>query len=163
MVYNVRRLKMIPLSREDLQSGIVRAWATDMLTGETQELTTRDGSACQFFEAFKCGGYKIQLRLDWKDLDSLGNPTLDADFSKPCTGKKVKPKRVALAHHTQAQGDGKRTYIWESRKLRVTLNWSESMNEEANLVDFCSNILTRDGEEVPSLVKSTVTSENMGT
>jgi len=143
---------VIPLSTKDLQSGIVRAWATDMFTGATQELTTKN-STCQFFEAFTCGGYKIQLRLHWKDIDSQGNPMLDADFCNPCTNKPDKSMRAHPAHHTQAQGDGERIYLWkfedESRRLRVKLTWSEYVTSEANIIDSVSVIQTRAGQEVP--------------
>jgi hypothetical protein len=144
---------MIPLSHEDLQSGKVRAWATNVSTGATQELTIKNGSVCQFFEPFKCGGYKIWLRLHWKDLDSQGNPTLDADFYNPSTDKIDKSMRAHPAHHTQAQGDKERTYLWmfadESRELRVTLTWSESVTSVGNIIDSCSAKQTRAGEEVP--------------
>ena len=75
-----------PLAVEDLQSGSVRALATNVSTGVTQELTTRNGSSCHFFEPFECSGYEVRLRLDWKDLDDQGNPTLDADFYSLNTG-----------------------------------------------------------------------------
>jgi hypothetical protein len=147
---------MIPLSPKDLQSGIVRAWATNLLTGETQELTTKnDRSTCQFFKPFECGGYKIQLRLHWKDLDNQGNPMLDADFINPSTDKMDKTMRADPAHHTPAQGDGERIYLWEfkdadeSRKLRVMLAWSESLTTTGHLSDVCSNKLFREGKEIP--------------
>ncbi len=152
MVYNREESIMIRLSPEDLQSGVVRAWATDVLTGATQELTTKkERNVCHFFEPFKCGDYRIQLRLDWNDPDSQGNPTLDADFFDLCKCKLDKTMKKHPAHHTHAQGG--RTYIWEFEddqiKLRVTLKWSESGISEAKLVDSCSAKQTRAGEEVP--------------
>lgn len=154
MAYKREESEMIPLSPADLQSGIVRAWATNVLTGATQELTTKKGrNVCHFFEPFKCVGYEVWLRLDWKDLDSQGNPTLDADFYNPSTGKKDKSMKAHPAHHTQAQGDRERTYLWkfadELRKLRVTLIWSESVTSVANFSDSCSAKQTRAGAEVP--------------
>lgn len=142
---------MKPLSLADLQSGIVRAWATNVLTGATQELTIKDGSVCQFFEPFKCGGYEVQLRLDWKGLDNQGNPTLDADFYKLCTGKMDKTMKAHPAHHTQAQGVRERIYPFDfaDLKLQVKLSWSESVTEVQNFVDSCSAIVIRAGEEVP--------------
>ncbi len=144
---------MRSLSPTDLQSGLVRAWATNLSTGETQELTIKNGSVCQFFDPFKCDGYEIQLRLDWKDLDNQGNPTLDADFKNPCTGKMDKSMRAHPAHHTHAQGDRERIYPWDFTdkliKLRVTLNWLESVTEVTNFVDYTSAKVTRAGEDVP--------------
>ena len=141
---------MNPLTTKDLESGTVRAWATNVLTGATQELTTKQGSVCQFFEPFECGGYKVWLRLDWKDLDSQGNPTLDADFYSRITGEMDKSMRAQPAHHTQAQGDGERTYLWEYadelRKLRVTLTWIASITEVVGLGDSCSAKVIRAGE-----------------
>lgn len=85
----------------------------DLLTGETQEFSTKnDCSACQFFKPFECGGYKVQLRLDWKDLDNQGNPVLDADFKNPSTDKMDKSMRAHPAHHTPAQGDGRNRGIF---------------------------------------------------
>ncbi len=144
---------MKPLKPEDLQSGTVRAWAMDLLTGASQELTTKNGSVCQFFEPFECGGYKVQLRLDWKDIDKQGNPTLDADFYNLTTGMMDKSMRGQPVHHTLAQGNGERTYLWEYaddlRKLRVTLIWSVSVTNELNLEDCCSVEMAREGKIIP--------------
>jgi hypothetical protein len=119
-----------PLTPEDLQSGTVRAFATDLSSGAIQELTTRNRSVCHFFEPFECGGHEVRLRLDWKDLDSQGNPTLDADFYMLDTGEMDKSMKAHVAHHTPAQSEGERAYEWEyadeSRRLRVTLIWSVS-------------------------------------
>ncbi len=153
MAYNHEESAMKPLTPEDLQSGTVRARVTDVLTGASQELTTKNGSVCQFFELFECGGYKVQLRLDWKDIDRQGNPTLDADFYNLSSGMMDKSMRGQSVHHTPAQGDGERTYLWEYaddlRKLRVTLTWSVSVTSELNLGDFCSAEVTREGEIIP--------------
>ena len=146
---------MISLSPNDLQCGIVRAKATDLLIGEVQELKTKnDRSTCQFFEPFICGGYKVQLRLDWKDLDNQGNPTLDADFINPYTDKHDKSMRANPAHHTRAQVDRRRIYQWvfedeQTKLLQVELTWSESLTSSGNFSDFCSAKLTRAGENVP--------------
>ncbi len=109
----------------------MRAFATDLSTETTQELTTKNGSVC-FFEPFVCGDHKVQLRLEWKDLDNQGNPTLDADFYSLKTGEMDKSMKAHVAHHTLlAQSGGERTYVWEyadeSRRLRVTLIWSMSV------------------------------------
>ncbi len=144
---------MKPLKPEDLQTGTMRAQATDMLTGASQELTTKNGSVCQFFEPFECGGYKVQLRLDWKDIDRQGNPMLDADFYNLSTGTMDKSMRGKPAHHTPAQGDGERTYLWEYaddlRKLRVTLTWSVSTTGTLSFGGSCSAEVIRDGKIIP--------------
>lgn len=142
-----------PLTPDDLQSGKVRAYAENLLTGETHELTTKPDSVCHFFEHFECGGYIVQLRLHWKDLDNQGNPRLDADFINHNTGKIDKSMKKHPAHHTSAQGDKERTYPWEfkdeSRKLRVTLTLSMSVASGLNFGDSVSVKQTRAGEDIP--------------
>ena len=140
---------MNPLRPEDLQSGAVRAFVKDLLTGESQELTTRSGSASHFFEPFNCGGYNVRLRLDWRDLDAQGNPKLDADFYSLLTGEIDKSMKAHVAHHTAAQTEGERTYEWEyadeSRKLLVTLIWSVSVTCVAKAGLSCSAEVIRPG------------------
>lgn len=144
---------MIPLKPEDLQSGKIRAAAMDMSTETTQELSTKNGSTSHFFEPFESCGYKIQLRLDWNDLDSQCNPMLDADFYNPITGKMDKSMKSHPAHHTQAQGNGERIYIWkfldDLRMLCVALIWSESLTSTIGITDYCSAELIRNGKVIP--------------
>lgn len=141
------------LTSKDLQSGTVRAQATDLLTGATQELSTKVGSICQFFEPFECGGYKVHLRLDWGDPDNQGNPTLDADFYDLDSGKINKSMKAHPAHHTHTQNGLRRIYRWEFadelRKLQVMLTWTGYLNDNAELIDDCSIILIREGKVVP--------------
>lgn len=137
---------MSPLTPEDLQSGTGRAFATDLSTGATQELTTKNRSVCHFLEPFECGGHEVLLRLDWKDLDSQGNPTLDADFYSLNTREMDKSMKAHVAHHTPAQSEGERTYEWEyadeSRRLRVTLIWSVSVTCVARTdVSFSAEVI----------------------
>jgi hypothetical protein len=126
-----------PLTAKDLQSGSVRALATDVSTGVTQELTTKNGSGCHFFEPFECAGYEVRLRLDWRDLDDQGNPTLDADFYSLSTGAMDKSMKAHPAHHTSARTGSGRTYEWEfadeSRHLRVMLTWLKSLSAEMTM------------------------------
>ena len=98
-------VKVSPLRPEDFETG-VRAHATDMACGTSQELTPRRGSICQFFERFPAGDCDVALRLDWNDLDSEGNPTLDADFYRRGTDIMDKSMRTHVAHHTKARGNG---------------------------------------------------------
>ena len=115
------------LAAEDLNERIARAWATDLSTGQTQDLATRRGSRCHFFEPFRAGPYKVRLRLDWQDIDYQGNPTLDADFCDPETGRVDVSMKRHTAHHTSAQPDGLRTYLWKFRDaqlaLQIGLSW----------------------------------------
>lgn len=126
---------MSPLTQADLHSGKVRAQATDLLSGKTEQLTTIPRSACHFFEPFACGGFRVLLRLDWKDLDGNQNPTLDADFYDLVTAEMVKSMRANEAHHTPARGDGERAYDWEfadeAKRLRVSLIWTVSLSAVA--------------------------------
>lgn len=141
------------LTREELQSGRVHAVATDLSTGASQELTIREGSRNHFFEPFECGGYQIQLRIDWTDLDDQGSPTLDADFYDPATHAMDKSMRADAAHHTPAQADSERTYVWEFRDerrcLRVTLTWLQSLASEASATPTLSLRVIRAGENAP--------------
>jgi hypothetical protein len=149
----VPNILMNHLTADDLQSGKVRAYAENKLSGEIQELTTRPERICHFFKPFEYGGYIVQLRLDWKDHDSQGNPMLDADFLDPITHKNVKSMKAHQAHHTPAQNSGERAYIWKfednSMKLVVRITWSMYLNSETNLIDTVLCTLTRAGEEIP--------------
>ena len=145
---------MIPLSPKDIQSGALHARAINLLTGEIQDLITRDRSDfCLFFEPFKSGGYSVWLRLDWKDQDSHGNPTLDADFHYPDTDKIDKSMKKHPAHHTTAEGTGSRIYAWEFadevRKIRIELEWSVFINESVHLDDRIEVEKENPGQETP--------------
>ncbi|HUT87497.1 MAG TPA: hypothetical protein VMX15_05385 [Candidatus Heimdallarchaeota archaeon] len=100
-------------------------------TGEVLPLTTRPGSASYFFERFVVGENKVQLRLDWSDLDANGQPTLDADFIDRKTGKhRALRGNRRLAHHTESSPGGGRVYEWEfeglSRQFSVAVAWLAS-------------------------------------
>jgi len=124
---------MTPLTPEDLQSGSVRAFATDLLTHSTQRLSIRPGSQCHFFEPFVSGRYQVQLRLHWKDLDSHGNPRLDADFYPLATGKMDKTMEKHPAHHTESDDGPSRVYKWvfedDERQLQVMLALSKGVSD----------------------------------
>jgi hypothetical protein len=141
---------MSPISIEDLQSGSVRALATDIAAGVTQELKTKEGSKCHFFESFECAGYKVRLRLDWKDLDDHGNPIMDADFYHPKTCAIDKSMKAHRAHHTRAGASGERIYEWEfadqSRHLQVTLIWCKALSSELTMQASLSSSLIRADE-----------------
>lgn len=76
-------------------------------------LTTRADSYCHFFSEFDVGEYRVQLRLDWHDRDSNGNPTLDADIYVRATGKKVRSLSAVKVHHTRSVSDDTRAYVWQ--------------------------------------------------
>jgi hypothetical protein len=104
--------------------------AIAVLDGDKKEVlvqkTLRDGSPsqCLFFEEFTVDGCRIQLRLDWNDLDQNGDPTLDADISEG--GEKLLVDRDKW-HHTPKILDGSEwVYSWSFRgkqlrfKVQVT-------------------------------------------
>ena len=114
----------------------------------------RPGSACQFFEPFNCGRYRVHLRLDWNDLDRNGNPTLDAAFYDAPTGQMDKSMKAHEAHHTPSANGQGRTYSWayadEWRRLRVTLTWTVAMQAMARGVAGVSFTVTRAREKSQS-------------
>ena len=128
---------MSALALDDLQSGAVRAFATELNSGVTQELSTRPSRIQHFFEPFECGPVRVELRIDWEDIDADGNPTLDANLYDSVTHRRVKSKDAKDAHHTPAKGAGERAFDWEFEDkvlpLRVTLMWSVSMFCEATV------------------------------
>jgi hypothetical protein len=131
---------MNSVTAKDLQRGTVCASVTDLLTRKSQQLTTKRDSRCLFFETFDLSNYRIQLRLDWGDLDEYGNPRMDADFYDPLTGKIDKSMKAHPAHQTTAQESEPRLYVWkfkdESRSLQVALSWTDSVSLAAN-AQFC--------------------------
>lgn len=135
----------------DLHAGLTKAEATDQRSGEKLSLSTKAGSHCLFFDRFQLGGYEIQLRLDWGDLDSTGSPTLDADFYKPDTGKKGKSKSLKSVHHTTAEMSNGRCYKWSfSEKdldILVAIFWSVHIKETASATDECSAVVIMGNSE----------------
>jgi len=104
---------MEPIRPGQLHENIESAVVTFSDTGEVRTLTTRERSASHFFPRFMVGDHEIQLRLDWSDLDSNGQPTLDADFIDRETGtyRALRGKRRD-AHHN-------RVLAWRGPLLRV--------------------------------------------
>lgn len=117
-------------------------------TGEHQALAIRGLSANHFFPRFMVGTDEIQLRLDWTDLDSNGQPTLDADFLDPKTGKHRSLKGARrTAHHTASVKGESRSYEWMfldfCRKFSVLIAWRVSIEESCTVSDSCSVELVR--------------------
>lgn len=79
---------------------IIHAEATDLNTSKTIVLGTRLDKRCHFFDRFPIEHYEVQLRLDWKDLDTSGDPMLDADIYLPGETKSIKGSTLFRAHHT---------------------------------------------------------------
>jgi hypothetical protein len=106
---------------------------TDLDTGATTGLASKARSRCSFFERFSAGGYEVQLRLDWADLDARGNPPLDADFIDPVTGIHDRRMLSHAAHHTAASATGERTYVWRldtvQRRFTVAVTWSVALRQ----------------------------------
>lgn len=119
-----------PLNAAELESLVARAVVTDLDTGETTELTSKLNKHCLFFEHFGAGGYVVQLRLDWADMDDNGHPMLDADFLDPVTKKPDHSLRSDPAHHTGSADSDERTYEWRFRdaakRFTVAVTWSAS-------------------------------------
>lgn len=123
-------------SREKLKSTldkVVGARLINVESGRKVELKQRDGSYCYFVpdderESFGC--YELRFRLDLKDLDEEGSPTLDADpFDS--NGKQVKAETVLWkeilgkeAHHTIRKFDeGKGLYTYKFQKGSFTIDF----------------------------------------
>ena len=143
---------MESLTPEELKERFVRAWATDISTGQIQDLTIRHGSRCHFFEPFRAGPYEVRLRLDWKDIDSQGNSMLDADFYDPETGKVNVSMKGDAAHHTPSQSDGCETYLWEFRdarlELQIGLSWRVTLPPaKVQLTASCTRRVIRANSE----------------
>ena len=80
---------------------------------------------CHFFTK-TYGDFVVTLRLDWKDLDRDGNPTLDADIKKD--GKDYKLGRKQWHHTLKTFENGSYLYVWtpqvqELKELSVELEF----------------------------------------
>lgn len=134
---------MEPFRPEQLHENIESAVVTFNDTGDVLILTTRERSANHFFPRFMVADDEIQLRLHWSDVDSNGQPTLDADFIDPTTGKhrSLKGKRQA-AHHTASLPGVGRSYMWEfsgfRRQFSVAVTWRATVSENLQATDMCS-------------------------
>jgi hypothetical protein len=134
---------MEPIRRGQLNEKIKSVVVTFSDTGEVCTLTTRELSACHFFPRFMVGDDEIQLRLHWSDLDSNGQPTLDADFIDRETGihLALRGKRRD-AHHTESSPGEGLCYEWEfnglSRQFRVAVTWRATISEHLHATDWCS-------------------------
>lgn len=136
------------IQRGQLSNEIESAVVRFQDTGESQSLAVREPSANHFFPRFIAGTDEIQLRLDWTDPDSNGQPTLDADFLDPQTGKArcLNGTRHA-AHHTESLNGDSRSYEWSfsgfSRKFSVLITWRASIVEICQASDSCSAEVVR--------------------
>jgi hypothetical protein len=113
------------MTAEEIEKRIDRAVATDLISGEKQELVRK--GRCHFFDRFRSGPYDVQLRIDWKDI-VCGFPRLDADFYYPGTDTMDTSMKGQLAHHTSAEPtQNMQLYMWEyqdqKRHLRIDLSW----------------------------------------
>ena len=94
-------------------------------TGETEILSERKGSYCQFMDEFCFGEFFIQLRLDWKDQDNrYQEPTLDADIytKNALSGEKRKYKsQNDMWHHTKIEKDEEGNFIYHFSFKRLDL------------------------------------------
>ena len=145
---------MKPIRPGQLHENIEAATVTFSDTGEVRTLTTRERSASHFFPRFMVGDDEIQLRLDWSDLDSNGQPMLDADFIDRETGthRALRGKRRD-AHHTASSAGEGRCYEWEfdgfSRQFSVAVTWLATVSEHLHATDSCSAQVIRAADRKP--------------
>ncbi len=103
---------------------IKNATAFNVASGEAIALGVRQDAFCHFFAPFSAGQYEVQLRLDWSDMDSENNPTLDADFIIPGTTRFDKGMNADPAHHTNRKFDvsaQRYLYDFEYKEVRLRL------------------------------------------
>ncbi len=134
-------------------SDIDSAFATNINTNETQELWVRERSYCHFFEPFEVAGYLVKLRLDWKDLDEQGRPTLDADFYNAISEKKLKNSgKRRSAHRTKSTSQFGRIYEWEFKtenlRLKVVLHYTVALHDELEIADVVVADVYRNGRKI---------------
>jgi hypothetical protein len=102
---------------------IISVSMIDVDTGEEKQLFEREGRKCHFRDPFSFGKYKIQLRLDWNDMEK-GDPILDADlWTEDSIGRKT-PLKKGSWHHTKKQPNpltGEHQYSFEFQNLTLNL------------------------------------------
>lgn len=131
---------------------IKSAHATDLDSGEVQELSVRSESYCHFFEPFTVSDYLVKLRLDWSDLDDMGRPSLDADFYSSKTGKKLRNSGDRrAAHKTSPSEENLRIYEWNFKtaklRLKITIHFSVDCRDSARVSDkVIITIRTKEGK-----------------
>jgi hypothetical protein len=134
-------------------SEIDSAFATNIDTNETQELSVREGSYCHFFVPFEVAGHIVKLRLDWKDLDEQGRPTLDADFYDARSNKKLKNSGDRRpAHRTKSTSQFGRIYEWEFKtenlRLKVVLHCTVALHDNLEATDVVVVDVYRNGKKI---------------
>ena len=141
---------MEPIRRGDLKNTIHSACVIRLDSGETQELSTKGASCCQFFEPIVIEGYKIIFRLDWSDLDKGGNPVLDADFYD--IEKNEKQPNIGerrAAHHTSTKNSKIRVYEWEFKDVKwpfkIVVRWLVKIEDKIGVSDLASCEVYRNG------------------
>jgi hypothetical protein len=124
-----------------IPQSIVSAEATDSRTSNKYSLGTKSGSNCQFFDRFPTRNYEIQLRLDWNEVDSDGNPMLDADVYLPGETKPIKESVKFPSHHTPKLKDQSTgLYIYEftfdgtELSFRVQYTHNQQITAVSNIV-----------------------------
>jgi len=141
---------MKPIQSGELKNNIGRAYVQYLDTGEIEHLSIKSGSRCHFFDPIILGDDKIILRLDWGDIDTNGNPTLDADFYNTQTGKKRSLSGVRRnSHHTNSTTNENRSYEWVfgeySRPFKVVICLSVSVVEKVTVSDSVTFEVFRNG------------------
>jgi hypothetical protein len=89
---------------------------TEVAVSERQ-LGSGKPSQCIWIGEYFDGDFRISLRLDWKDLDRKGNPTLDADIWHKGTEYFVDSKKWHQTIKTKDTGEW--VYIFSFGTVRV--------------------------------------------
>lgn len=126
------------IKRGELSKFIEKAYVEYLDSSETEELSIKGESQCLFFKPFVVRDDVITLRLDWGDIDTNSEPTLDADFYDVQTKEKrrLKGERYKKAHHTSPSANLARVYEWKfedcDKSFKVVIHWLGSITENAS-------------------------------
>ncbi len=116
--------KNVVTRKDSIPLHITKAVAIDRKTGAEYILGTKVRSYCHFFDRVPYEGYEIGLRLDWKQIDLNGDPTLDADFFPPGSSKPDKAMKASPAHNISKSvnsSSGEIAYEFQYQSLHLNL------------------------------------------
>lgn len=100
---------------------VTKAILVNTLTGEEFDLEEKEGSYCHFLKNEDKIPYLadfLRFRLDWEDLNTHGDPSLDTDIVN-IDGKQYKEK--IPAHHTtrKPNNGGEYTYYFKQGTVEI--------------------------------------------
>lgn len=114
----------------DDSTDIIKVVMININTGEEFELVEKPDSKCHFLEPFSFGDYRIQLRIDWSDIQH-GDPVLDADIWTESNNKKIKVKNEKW-HHSFKEVDrsiNQSVYIFKFENLQLCLTTRKTIGK----------------------------------